>query len=120
MKGTWKFKFVKGHHGLFSGVQNTGVIIRSESLIFGHAGDSVDFWGFSQENLNFFAIPIGGVFTASPKRALKGLKSFSQPLPIIIPMHWLLRSPRGFCKRFKTVFPEERCIIPKDGEPVNI
>ena len=49
------------------------------------------FQGFSQEKMDILAIPISGLFAASPKRALNELKSFSQPLPIIIPMHWLLR-----------------------------
>lgn len=116
----WKLRFLKGRHGLFSKVQNTGVIIQTPSLSFGHVGDSVDFQEFSQEKMDIFAIPIGGIFTASPKRALKELKSFSQPLPVIIPIHWLLRNPRGFCKRFITVFPDGRCVVPKDGESVTI
>lgn len=118
-QGSWTLSFVKGRHGFFSGIQNTGVIIRTKSLSFGHAGDSVDFQGFSQEKMDVLAIPISGMFAASPKRALKELKAFLQPLPIIIPMHWLLRSPSGFCKKFKMEFPDGRCIVPKDGETVN-
>ncbi|MFX0116888.1 MAG: MBL fold metallo-hydrolase, partial [Candidatus Hodarchaeota archaeon] len=97
---SWRLSFVGGRHGLFSGVLNTGIIIRASSLSFGHAGDTVDFQEFSHEQLDLLAIPIGGIFTASPKRALKELKSFSKPLPIIIPMHWLWRKPRGFCQQF--------------------
>ncbi len=119
VQGSWTLRFLKGRHGFFSGIQNNGVIIQNASLSFGHTGDTVDFQGFTQEKIDIFAIPICGLFAASPKRALKELKSFSQPLPIIIPMHWLLRSPSGFCKKLKTVFPNSHCIVPKDGETIN-
>lgn len=118
IQGSWKLRFVKGRHGLFSKVQNTGVVVQTQTVSFGHTGDSVDFQGFSQEPLDVFAIPIGGIFTASPKRALNELKSFSQPLPVVILMHWLWRSPHGFCKKFKARFPGRRCIVPNDGEPI--
>lgn len=115
----WKLRFIEGQHGLFSNVKNTGVIIQSNSVSFGHAGDTVDFQGFSQEKLTIFAIPISGIFTASPKRALKELKSFTTfPLPIIVPIHWLWRSPHGFCKRFHRTFPGNHCVIPQKGELV--
>ncbi|MHA2246687.1 MAG: hypothetical protein ACXADY_17220 [Candidatus Hodarchaeales archaeon] len=47
-----------------------------------------------------------------------GPSFISQPLPVIIPIHWLFRSPRCFYKRFRTVFTDDRCVIPKDGESV--
>jgi L-ascorbate metabolism protein UlaG (beta-lactamase superfamily) len=115
----WNFKFIEGRHGLFSGVKNTGVIVQTSKLNFGHVGDSVDFNGFSQERIDFFAIPICGIFAASPKKALKELENFKRPLPTIITMHWLWRNPRGFCKRLKLKFPDSRCIVPKDSELVN-
>ena len=118
-QGIWNLRFIKGRHGLFSKEQNTGVIIKTQSLSFGHAGDSVDFQGFSREKIDILAVPICGLFAASPKRALKELEAFSQPLPIVIPMHWLLRSPSGFCKKLKTKFPNSQCIVPKDGEIIN-
>lgn len=112
----WRFRFIKGTHGIFRNTENTGVIIENSSLKFGHAGDTVEFQGFSQEKLNLFAIPIGGFFTASPKRALKELESFEQPLPIIIPMHWLIRNPSKFCSKLTTFFPDSRCIVPRADE----
>lgn len=118
--GIWKFRFIEGRHGFFSGVQNTGVIVHTSKLIFGHTGDSVDFSGFSQEEMDYFAIPICGLFAASPKKALKELEIFKQPLPVIITMHWLWRSPRRFCKRLKAKFPDSRCVVPKDGELVDL
>lgn len=117
---TWKLKFIKGRHGLFSSVKNTGVIVRTSTISFGHAGDSVDFSGVSQEKLDYFAIPICGIFAASPKKALKELERFKQPLPTIIPMHWIWRNPHGFCHQFSTVFPEGQCVVPKNGNTVPI
>ncbi len=119
-RDTWKLKFIEGRHGLFSGVQNTGVVVQTSNLIFGHVGDSVDFKGFSQEEIDYFAIPICGLFAASPKKALKELESFKQPLPIIITMHWFWRNPRGFCKRLRAKFPDSQCIVPIDGELVEL
>ena len=83
-------------------------------------GDSVDFKGFSQEEIDYLAIPICGLFAASPKKALKELESFERPLPIIITMHWFWRNPRGFCKRLKVNFPDSQCIVPKDGKIVEL
>ncbi|MFX1518143.1 MAG: hypothetical protein ACFFC6_17745 [Promethearchaeota archaeon] len=117
-RGIWKFKFIEGRHGLFSGVQNTGVIIQASNLKFGHVGDSVVFSGFSKEEMDYFAIPISGFFTTSPNKALRELENFKQPLPTIITMHWLWRNPRGFCKRLKAKFPDSQCIVPKEGELV--
>jgi L-ascorbate metabolism protein UlaG (beta-lactamase superfamily) len=114
----WKFKFIKGRHGIFSGEQNTGVIVYSEDTSFGHVGDSVDFQGFAPDPPQVLALPIGGLFTASPKRALKELQGFSQPLPVIVPIHWLWRSPKKFCKKLQEAFPGSRCVVPEDGTPV--
>ncbi|MFW9905045.1 MAG: MBL fold metallo-hydrolase [Candidatus Thorarchaeota archaeon] len=116
----WNFKFIEGRHGLFSGVQNTGVIVQTSNLNFGHVGDSVDFKGFSQEKIDYFAIPISGIFAASPKKALKELEKFKHPLPTIVTMHWLWRNPRVFCKRLKAKFPDSRCIVPVEGVIVNL
>ncbi|MFQ6126569.1 MAG: MBL fold metallo-hydrolase [Candidatus Heimdallarchaeota archaeon] len=118
IQGSWKLRFVKGRHGLLSKVQNTGVVVQTQGTSFGHTGDSVDFQGFSHESLDVFAIPIGGLFTASPKKALNELKSFSQPLPVVIPMHWLWRSPHRFCRKLRERYPKSHCIVPKDRESV--
>jgi len=114
----WKFNFIKGRHGLFSWEQNTGVIVYSKDTSFGHAGDSVDFQGFAPDPPQVLALPIGGIFTASPKRALKELQSFSQPLPVIIPIHWLWRSPQKFCRKLRETFPDSQCVVPENGKPV--
>ncbi|MHA2363277.1 MAG: hypothetical protein ACXAC7_04925 [Candidatus Hodarchaeales archaeon] len=95
------------------------MIVRNNSFSFGHAGDSVEFQGFSNEKLGFFAVPIGGLFTASPGRALNELKLFKQPPSIVIPIHWLFRRTNRFCKKFQKLFPESRCIMPKDKTLVN-
>jgi hypothetical protein len=116
----WTLRFIKGHHGLFSGVQNTGVIVQTSNLTFGHVGDSVDFRGFYQEKIDYLAIPICGLFAASPKIALKELGNFKQLLPTIITMHWLWRNPRGFCRRLSAIYPNSRCIVPKNGELVDL
>ena len=115
-RGTWHLKFIEGRHGLFSGVQNTGVIVRTSNQSFGHVGDSVDFSGFSQEQIGYLAIPISGLFAASPKKTLKELETFKKPLPTIITMHWLWRNPRGFYKRLKAKYLDCQCIFPKDSE----
>lgn len=118
LEGNWKLKFIEGRHGLFSKVQNTGVIIETPSVIFGHAGDTVDYQGFVGEKMDLFALPISGIFTSSPKKALKELSVFQTPLPIIIPIHWLWRNPKRFCKKLCTIFPSSRCIVPMDGEEI--
>ncbi len=115
----WKFKFVKAKHGIFKNEENTGIIIESSTCNFGHAGDAVEFNNFSRESMDLFAIPISGFLTASPKKALRELSSFKEPLPIIIPMHWLIRSPSRFCQEFKRKFPEGRCLVPKNGEKID-
>ena len=114
----WKIRFINGRHGLFSKIQNTGVLVQTQSTSFWHAGDSIEFQGFVQDPPEVLAIPIGGIFTASPKKALKELQSFSEPLPTIIPMHWLWRNPHKFCKKLQSRFPGSQCIVPEDGELV--
>jgi hypothetical protein len=87
-------------------------------MIFGHTGDSVDFTGFSQEDMDGLAIPICGIFAASPNKALNELGLFKQPLPVIVTMHWFWRNPHGFCKRLTATFSNSQCIVPEDGERV--
>jgi L-ascorbate metabolism protein UlaG (beta-lactamase superfamily) len=112
----WRFRFIRGTHGIFRNSENTGVIIEASSVTFGHAGDTVEFQGFSQENMDIFAIPISGFVTASPKRAIMELESFKKPLPMIVPMHWLFRNPNKFCKKLVSSLPGSKCIIPKSDE----
>ena len=120
-KGVWELKFIFGKHGLFffRGVENIGVIVKTPSFTFGHLGDSVNFEGFANLDLDMLAVPIGSMFAASPKGAIKELKKFTKPLPTIIPMHWLWRNPDGFCKNLTKEFPEAKCIIPKKGAKIS-
>ena len=119
-KGVWEFEFISGKHGFFRGVENVGIVVKTPSFVFGHLGDSVNFECFANLDLDMLAVPIGSIFAASPKGAIKELKKFKKPLPIIVPMHWLLRSPRGFCKKLTREFPKTaRCIVPKDGEKIS-
>ncbi|MFX1513459.1 MAG: MBL fold metallo-hydrolase [Promethearchaeota archaeon] len=120
VQGEWKLKFIKGRHGLFSSVQNIGIIVQNEDISFGHAGDSVDFQGFGKKHVDVFAVPIGGIFTASPKRVLIELQDFDLPIPTIIPMHWLFRRPRKFCEKLRKSFPESKCVIPEANEFVEL
>lgn len=113
---SWILKFISAPHGLFRGEQNTGVVIQTPSLTFGHLGDAIEFKGFYQENLDILAVPIGGLFTASHKKALSELKQFSQIPRVVIPMHWVLSRPTKFCARFKTVFPDNKCVLLKKDE----
>jgi L-ascorbate metabolism protein UlaG (beta-lactamase superfamily) len=117
-KGVWEFDFISGKHGFFRGVENIGIVVKTPSFIFGHLGDSVNFDGFTNLDLDMLAVPIGSIFAASPKGAIKELKKFKKSFPIIVPMHWLLRSPKGFCKKLTKEFPEAKCIIPKNGEKI--
>ncbi|MFX1532930.1 MAG: MBL fold metallo-hydrolase [Promethearchaeota archaeon] len=115
---SWKLRFFSAQHGLFRGEQNTGVIVETSNLSFGHVGDAIEFQNFYEEKIDILAIPIVGMFAASPKKALKELQQFSQPVPVVIPMHWVWRSPQKFCRHFKTIFPNSQCVVPKIGELV--
>lgn len=118
-RGDWELKFISGKHGFFWGVDNIGVVVKTPSFTFGHLGDSVDFSGFANLDLDMLAVPIGSMFAASPKGAFKELKKFTKSLPIVVPMHWLWRSPKRFCKRLTKEFPGTKCIVPKNGELIS-
>lgn len=115
--GEWEFSFIEAKHG-FLNPFNLGVVIRNGGDSFGHCGDAVDFRGFASTQLDTLAVPITGMFTASPTRALSELKRFKQPLPTIVVMHWVFRDPHGFSDRLSTMFPGARCIVPVKGEPL--
>jgi L-ascorbate metabolism protein UlaG (beta-lactamase superfamily) len=108
----WTFEFIQEPHGFLKGTLNLGIIIRINDFAFGHLGDAVRFSGFAQAKPDVLTVPIFGGFTASPKRAIDELKKFNDPLPIIIPMHWLFRSPSRFCNRLKKEIPHATCIVP--------
>jgi L-ascorbate metabolism protein UlaG (beta-lactamase superfamily) len=113
--GLWEFQFVESKHGLLTDL-NLGVIIRNGDDSFGHCGDTVTFEGFSSHQIDSFAIPITGLFTASPSKAISELRNFKKPLPIIVVMHWVFRDPNKFCKRLSIEFPGTRCIVPHKGQ----
>jgi len=121
--GTFEFKsitlsFTKLKHGIFKGIINLSVEIQIGDFTFAHCGDAVSFDGFPTSRVDVLAVPIGGAFVASPKKALALIQSLSEPLPIVVPMHWLIRNPRGFCKKLKASVPSANCVIPSKGEPL--
>lgn len=119
-QGPWSLRFIQEPHGVFKNKINLGVIARTDDFSFGHVGDAVRFDGFAKAKLDVLAVPIFGGFTTSPKQAIAELKKFDPPLPTIIPMHWVVRSPSGFCKRFKTEFPDTKCIVPEKNKELEL
>jgi L-ascorbate metabolism protein UlaG (beta-lactamase superfamily) len=117
--GEWEFQFIAAKHGFLDAL-NLGVVIRNGGDSFGHCGDAVDFSGFASIQLDTLAVPITGMFTASPTRALSELKRFDHPLPTIVWMHWVFRDPHRFSERLSTMFPRARCIVPVKGELIPI
>jgi L-ascorbate metabolism protein UlaG (beta-lactamase superfamily) len=117
-QGPWKLRFFTFRHGIFRGVQNTGVIVQVDDFSFGHLGDAVEFQEFYQERIIVLAVPIGSMFAASPKRAMEELKKFSETPQIIIPMHWLWRNPKKFCQQLNESY-DCRCIVPRDGKIID-
>lgn len=115
----WSLEFVEGRHGLFSTL-NLGVIVRSGDFSFGHCGDTITFEGFYKAHIQMLAIPIFGIVTTSPGSAISELEKFDRPLPKIVPMHWVIRNPESFCRKFSKQFPEASCIVPEKGEMVPI
>ncbi|MFW9912534.1 MAG: MBL fold metallo-hydrolase [Candidatus Thorarchaeota archaeon] len=111
----FSLEFVECEHGLFRGVVVYGVIVKSDGFTFGHCGDSVNLERFGDKDLDMFALPISGIVAASPNSAIEQLAKFKTPLPTIIPMHWLFRRPKSFCKQFQNKFPGGKCIIPEEG-----
>ena len=112
--GPWEFSFIESKHGLVNDL-NLGVIIRNGDDSFGHCGDTITFEGFSSSNLDAFAIPIAGIMTTSPSKAISELRKFEKPLPTIVVMHWTIRNPQNFCKKLSKAFSNVRCIVPKKG-----
>ncbi|MFX1282592.1 MAG: MBL fold metallo-hydrolase [Promethearchaeota archaeon] len=113
---SWHLSFFKFRHGIFSNVMNLGLIVENLEFKFGPVGDAVEFKAFYQKNLDILALPISGFFAASPTRVFRELKEFNSIPKTIIPMHWLFRRPRKFCKKLMKKFPDIRCIIPEKGE----
>lgn len=112
------FSFTKLDHGTFKSVYNLAVEIRVGDFSFAHCGDAVSFEGFPSSLVDVLAIPISGAFAASPKRALEMIMNLQEPLPTIVPMHWLMRSPKSFCKKLHDMKPDVNCVVPSNGEPL--
>lgn len=112
------FEITNLRHGVFAKELNSAVVLRIGGFSFAHCGDAVSFEGFPTSSVDLLAIPIGGVFAASPKKALDMIMNLQEPLPTIVPMHWLVRSPKSFCKKLKDMKPNANCIVPSDGEPL--
>lgn len=116
--GPFAFSFKRLKHGVFTGTHNLGVELRLSEFAFAHCGDAVSFDEFPSPETDMLAIPISGVFAASPSKALKMVLALPEPPPTIIPMHWLMRNPQSFCKDLLSANPEAKCIVPTDGEPL--
>jgi L-ascorbate metabolism protein UlaG (beta-lactamase superfamily) len=112
-------EFVECRHGFFRGIAVYGVIVRADGFSFGHCGDSVTLDGFVDKELDVLALPISGLVATSPKSAIEQLSRFEDPLPAIVPMHWLFRRPQSFCRRFQKEFPSGHCIVPEEGVSIN-
>lgn len=113
--GEWEFQFIEARHG-FLRDNNLGVVVRNGEETFGHPGDTITLEGFSSTKVDTLAIPITGVVTTSPSKAISELKKFEKPLPTIVVMHWVFRNPKSFCRRISSLFPHAKCIVPEKGE----
>lgn len=118
--GSWELRFANFRHGIFRWEKNTGIIITTGDTVFGHVGDAKEYSGFYREDLNILAIPISGIVTTSPKKALKDLQEFIKVPEYIIPMHWIWRNLENFCKDFNARFPGSKCLIPEKGTYISI
>lgn len=116
--GSQSFSFTRLRHGVFKGVYNLAVEIRFGEFTFAHCGDAVSFGGFPSITVDVLAIPISGAFAASPKKALELVLNLPEPVPTIVPMHWLMRSPEAFCKRLRDAKPTVNCVVPTNGQPL--
>ena len=112
------FLFSRLRHGVFKSVYNLAVEIRIGDFAFAHCGDAVSFEGFPSTTVDVLAIPIGGAFAASPKKALEMILNLPEPIPTIVPVHWLMRSPEAFCKKLRDAKPDVNCVVPTNGEPL--
>ena len=119
-QGPWNLRFIQEPYGFNKNKMNLGVIVRADDFTFGHVGDAVQFEGFANAKLDVLAVPIFGGFTTSPKQAIDELKKFDKPLPTIIPMHWVLRNPSGFCKLLQREIPEAICVVPEKNSILSI
>jgi L-ascorbate metabolism protein UlaG (beta-lactamase superfamily) len=115
---SFSFSFTKLEHGLIKGTYNLAVEVHIGDFTFAHCGDAVSFAGFPTTTVDVLAIPISGAFAANPRKALDMILNLPDPLPTIVPIHWLLRSPDGFCKTLHNARPDVNFIVPTKGEPL--
>jgi len=116
----WSFHFTQLRHGIFKGILNLAVVVIAGNFSFAHCGDAVEFHDFPKQSVNVLAVPISGGFTASPGKALKMVEGLEEPRPTIIPMHWLMRNPSGFCEKLRELILEIYCVVPIDGKPLEL
>ncbi len=114
----WQLEFVQGRHGLRKGVMNLGVIISDGEQVFAHPGDTTTLQGYYEKEIDILAVPIGGIFTASPKKILQELTLFKKYPKAVVPMHWLMRNPSKFCRQMSDRFPEIQCHVSVKGAAV--
>ncbi|MFX1605058.1 MAG: MBL fold metallo-hydrolase [Promethearchaeota archaeon] len=112
------FEITNLPHGVFSKELNSAIVLQIGGFSLAHCGDAVSFEGFPSLTVDVLAIPIGGVFAASPKKAQEMIMNLQEPLPTIVPMHWFLRSPKSFCKKLRDMKPNVNCVVPANGEPL--
>jgi len=116
--GIHSFYFTRLEHGILKSTYNLAVEIHVGDFIFAHCGDAVSFDEFPSSNVDILAIPIGGAFAASPKKALEMIVNLPEPIPMIVPMHWLMKNPESFCKKLHDIRPDVNCFVPSKGEPL--
>jgi hypothetical protein len=49
---------------------------------------------------------------------LEMISSLPEPLPAVVPIHWLIRNPDSFCKKLRVLRPNVNCVVPVKGEPL--
>ncbi len=118
--GPWTLEFKYIPHGLFKGVQNLSVIVSCEGFSFAHCGDASNFEGFPIKQVDVLAAPIGGGFTASPGKVISMVEKLTEPLPLIIPIHWLFRNPSKFCEKLHQRVPAIRCVVPSNEKTIDL
>ncbi|MFX0107656.1 MAG: MBL fold metallo-hydrolase [Candidatus Hodarchaeota archaeon] len=117
-KEPFHMEFVECKHGIFRGVMNMGVIVRTGGQTFGHCGDSTTLAGFYDKHVDFMAVPVSGIIATKAKDVLRELRNFKEPPQYVIPMHWLFRKPEGLCKLLSKELPGVGCIVPSENEIV--
>jgi L-ascorbate metabolism protein UlaG (beta-lactamase superfamily) len=115
---SFSLSFTKLDHGVFKSVYNLAVEVRVGDFVFAHCGDAVSFEGFPTSRVDVLALPISGVFAASPKKSREVVQNLEEPRPLIVPMHYMIRSPKSFCRKLKESVPDVTCIVPTPGEPL--